>query len=284
VDCHAHVFARGLPLVRGRRYTPEYEATIAAYLEMLDANRVTHGVLIQPSFLGTDNGYLLEALRQQPERLRGVVVLPPETPRRQLRELDRRGVRGIRLNLIGRQPPPLAELVWQRHLAEIAELDWQVEVHTHSASLKKIVQPLLAAGVRVVVDHFGRLDGDGVEGRGFRYLLEAAGTRRLWVKLSASYRLTDGKRQALQAIPLLRGALGLDRLLWGSDWPHTEFERVASPAAAKRELESWFPDPAEREIVLADTPARLFRFPGLISDPISVQPAAGGTARAADGS
>lgn len=263
VDCHAHVFTHSLRLVEGRRYTPGYEATISDYLRMLDSNGLTHGVLVQPSFLGPDNGYLLEALRQQPERLRGIVVLPPETSPQELRELDRCGVRGIRLNLIGRQPLSLGELVWQRHLAEITQLNWLVEVHTDSASLPEVLRPLLAAGVRVVVDHFGRLGKLGVQEPGFRSLLEAGSTRRLWVKLSASYRLAD-EHLALEAVPLLRRALRLDRLLWGTDWPHTGFEAVATPAAAQRKLELWFPDPVEREVVLMQTPAHLFGFPGLI--------------------
>ncbi|WP_331316868.1 amidohydrolase family protein [Methylobacterium mesophilicum] len=65
---------------------------------------------------------------------------------------------------------------------------------------------------------------------------------------------------ALQAAERLRGAFGARRLLWGSDWPHTQFETKASPAEARRDLDAWVPDPAERRIVLAETPAELFRF------------------------
>jgi hypothetical protein len=54
VDCHAHVFRVGLPLADVRRYAPDYDATPADYVKMLDANGMSHGVLIQPSFLGTD--------------------------------------------------------------------------------------------------------------------------------------------------------------------------------------------------------------------------------------
>ncbi len=75
IDCHAHVFSRDLELAAVRRYTPGYDATLAQYLSHLHAHGLSHGVLVQPSFLGTDNRYLLAALRQAPEQLRGVVVV-----------------------------------------------------------------------------------------------------------------------------------------------------------------------------------------------------------------
>lgn len=58
------MFERGLPLAGARRYAPSYDATLPAYLAQLDAHGLSHGVLIQPSFLGVDNSYLLAALRQ----------------------------------------------------------------------------------------------------------------------------------------------------------------------------------------------------------------------------
>jgi predicted TIM-barrel fold metal-dependent hydrolase len=46
---------------------------------MLDRYGMSHGVLIQPSFLGTDNAYMVQGLRTAPERLRGIAVVSPET-------------------------------------------------------------------------------------------------------------------------------------------------------------------------------------------------------------
>jgi predicted TIM-barrel fold metal-dependent hydrolase len=116
----------------------------------------------------------------------------------------------------------------------------------------------------VVVDHFGRPDPAlGVDDPGFRFLLDAAATRRVWVKLSGAYRngaAGRGQQVALDAIPLLRTAFGLDRLMWGSDWPHTQFEQNVGYGQTRRAIETWLPDPEERRIVLAETPRALFRF------------------------
>jgi len=58
-DGHAHVFRRDLSMVENRRYTPEYHAEMEDYLIHLQANDLDGALLVQPSFLGTDNSYLL---------------------------------------------------------------------------------------------------------------------------------------------------------------------------------------------------------------------------------
>ena len=259
IDSHAHVFMRGLKMAGERRYTPDYDASIADYLAMLDRNGMSHGVLVQPSFLGTDNAYLLEALRQQPARLRGIAVVPLEIGMDDLAALDQSGVVGIRLNLVGQPEPDFANPVWRRLLAQLEALRWQVEVQANAARLPGLIPPLLQAGVtRVVVDHLGLPDPKlGTDDPGFRFLLKTSDTGRVWVKLSGAYRnngVADAAARALLAV------YGPRRLVWGSDWPHTQFEKVASPEAARQALDIWVPDPNERRIVLADTPAELFRF------------------------
>jgi predicted TIM-barrel fold metal-dependent hydrolase len=54
-----------------RRYAPSYDAPLGDYLGQLLAHGFSHGVLVQPSFLGTDNRYLLSALQTVPGQLRG---------------------------------------------------------------------------------------------------------------------------------------------------------------------------------------------------------------------
>lgn len=123
---------------------------------------------------------------------------------------------------------------------------------------------LLKSGVNVVADHFGRPDPKlGVADPGFRYLLEAGRTRHLWVKLSGSYRNGDAENAshlAKSAALLLRESLGVERLMWGSDWPHTQFEAATSYDRMHAALIDWLPDAADRQAVMADTPAALFRF------------------------
>jgi predicted TIM-barrel fold metal-dependent hydrolase len=264
VDGHAHIFLRTLPFAAVHRYVPDYDAPLDNYLRELDEHSIAHGVLIQPSFLGTDNEFMRQALRRAPDRLRGIAVVDPTLSSEELARLGADGIVGIRLNLVGVSIPDFQSALWQKFLARLVGLDWLVEVHREARDLPLIIGPLLAAGLKVVVDHFGRPDPKlGVDDPGFRYLLDRGGSRRLWVKLSGAYRNGSGGRGeqvALAAVPLLRGALGLDHLIWGSDWPHTQFEKVASYGSARAALDRWLPNAADRQAVLCATPGRLFRF------------------------
>ena len=267
IDSHAHVFARQLAIQDPRRAPQGYDATPADYLATLHAHGLDGGVLVQPSFLGTDNGYLLAALQAHPRQLRGVAVVAPGIQLDELLHMQRAGVVGIRLNLIDLPAPDFAAPHWRHLLAALAQLRWHVEVHQHAARLAPVLDPLLAAGVDVVVDHFGRPDPRlGVQDPGFQHLLALAGTGRVWVKLSGAYRnggrdgRSGGEVIAEAAMPLLLTRFGPQRLLWGSDWPHTLFESSIHFQAQRRLLDTWLPEPADRQAVLLHTPARLFRF------------------------
>ena len=264
VDTHAHVFSRDAAFAGKRRYTPATDATLADYLAMLDRTGSSHGVLIQPSFLGVDNATMLAAIAAAPERLRGVAVVEPTLPFGELAALDARGIVGVRLNLIGESDPPLGTAPWQRHLRDVARLGWHVEIQAEASRLSGVLPPLLAAGVSVVVDHFGRLDPRlGVGDPGFESLCSLGSQGPVFVKLSGPYRLGAGdlgERNAADAAARLLAAFGPHRLLWGSDWPHTQFEASTDTSAMRARLDAWVPDAAARDIVLARTPARLFKF------------------------
>lgn len=259
VDTHAHVFHRGLPFIPNRRYTPDYDALPADYAAVLDANGMSHGVIIPISILGTNNDYTVECIRASGGRLRGLAVVDPETDLEELDDLAAAGIVGIRLNLIGKPVPDARQGAWRELFATCAKLNWQVEVYDDAARLSQLVTPLIDAGLNVVVDHFGKPAVNlGVDDPGFQYLLGLGATRQVWVKLSAPYRSSNEICAA--AAPLLRERFGPERLLWGSDWPHTGFEGKVQYATLRAQLDNWVPDLAERSIVLADTPAKLFRF------------------------
>jgi predicted TIM-barrel fold metal-dependent hydrolase len=256
IDTHAHVFARGLRLIAERRYTPEGHHPPADYLALLDAHDVAGAVLVQPSFLGTDNGYMLDAVRAAPDRLRAVALVPPEAGVEALEALRAQGVVGVRYNLL--DAAALAAWRPEPQLEALEALGMIAQVQPAGPVLAAALPRLLAhPRLRVVVDHFAR-PGPG-DPDGFRALLGGAGSGRVWAKLSAPYRL-----RGLDAAPLARellAAFGPERLLWGSDWPWTQFEReVTDYAATLGWLDAWVPDPAARARILGATPAGLFGF------------------------
>lgn len=259
IDSHAHVFLQHLPMAAERRYAPTYDAPLENYLEQLDRNELTHGVLIQPSFLGTDNAFLVSCLQQAAGRLRGIAVVAPTTTADELKRLDDAGIVGIRLNLLGRELPDLSERSWQQLLCEVAALGWQIELQRDARDLARLIPVLVGRGIPVVLDHFALPDPRlGVDDHGFRTILSLAASRRVWVKLSACYRLgPHGAIFAKAAYPLLREAFGIDRLMWGSDWPHTQHESTQNFAMNLRRLG----DIVGTDLnAILEAPRNLFRF------------------------
>jgi len=265
IDAHAHVFTRDLDLAAERRYAPGYDAPLAQYLAHLHRHGFSHGVLVQPSFLGTDNSYLLSALRQAPERLRGVVVLAPDTNPVVLERLAAQGVVGIRLNLVGKAMPDLRDPAWKRFISRIAEFGWHVELHRHVDDLPELVNQLLPSGARLVIDHFGRPDAAlGVHHLGFAQVLALGANEQVWLKVSGLYRLggTDEQQLAFarEAMPLLEQRFSAQRLVWGSDWPHTQHEHHMSFPTAVAQLEALGYSSPLRQALLIDAPRVLFGF------------------------
>ncbi len=262
VDSHAHIFRQDLPMVANRRYSPDYDALVEQYLEHLDRFGLSHGVLIQPSFLGTDNHFMVAALQRFPERLRGVAVVDAAITDAQLDELAAAGVVGIRLNLIGKDLRDYTGPAWIGLFERLARRGWQIEIQRGIDDLAQVVPAIVATGVTVVIDHFGLptggIDAHKPEHRAFLQLL---GDSRVWLKLSAAYRSQSDLPQASAVLAQVREAAGgIERFVWGSDWPNTQFEDRTDYAQQLELIESLLPEAAERVQVLAANPARLFGF------------------------
>lgn len=248
-DGHAHVFAPDLAFITPRRYTPDYAATVDQFIAHLDACGLQGGLLTQPSFLGTDNTHMLDAVARHPDRLRAVVVVEPTIDDRDLDSLARRGAVGIRLNLEGRDLPDLSSDPWPGLFERLRRRNWHVELHRKARDLPRLLAPLLHAGVRICVDHFGRPDPElGADDPGFIALLDSAARGRVWVKVSAAYRTGDVERGAQLAPMLLSrllGAFEVNRLIWASDWPHTQFESRVDYRDCFDALARWSSDPRQ---------------------------------------
>jgi predicted TIM-barrel fold metal-dependent hydrolase len=230
---------------------------------LLDANAITYGLLTAPSFLGTDNSYLLAGLDTAKGRLRGTVIVDPRTSRAELVEMAARGASGVRLNLFRkpeRDVPDLSAPDYGALFTACAELGWHVEIYDEGPRLVRWLPQIMQTGVRVVVDHFGSPDPVAqVDCPGFRTVLSGVASGRLWVKLSAPYRVGGNALAARYAQHLLAEG-GAQRLVWGSDWPWTQNEAGQSYRRCLESLEEWVPDAAARATILGETPLELFGF------------------------
>lgn len=266
-DCHVHVFDPRFPYREGRDYTPGV-ADHAALRDAHSAWGVHHAVIVQASVYGTDNRCLLGTLSRFEGTARGVAVIDPTTTSDEdLADLAAAGVSGLRVNLVA-GGGTVSRDPFQAMADRVRGTGLFLQVYAPVDQIIARRAEIERAGVAVVLDHFaGGCDPDTLAP-----LLKNA---PVWVKLSADYRLSPDPELA-RTIAVRRIAefhdLVPDRLIWGSDWPHTgggkdrlsrpatqiePFRAVDSLAVPKRMAEAGLSASACRA-VLCENPKSLF--------------------------
>ena len=156
---------------------------------------------------------------------RGVVCIDPDSVTQdELVDMHRIGVRGIRLNLKTRsQEPNRAAFlrVLRKYADKIRPLGWVLQLYVGLNQIALIVDELAVLGVPIVLDHLGSPAGD-VPGRkqvGYAQLLRLLAERKVWIKMSGTYRFSKLPDMELFARELLHTAP--TQIVWASDWPHS---------------------------------------------------------------
>jgi predicted TIM-barrel fold metal-dependent hydrolase len=278
-DCHTHIFGdpRPFPWFPGRTYTPE-PASVA---EMRALHRTLHMdrvVIVNPSVYGTDNSCTLDAIKQLGPRARAIAVIDEKTSGAQLEEMDRAGIRGIRLNFetFGQTNPDATRKAFQSAVERVASRKWHIQIYTHLEVIESLHKEIMAAPVPVVFDHFGGAKGSlGTGQAGFDTMLDLVRSGKAYVKISGAYRASDKPPEYPDAAPLAKAliAANAERIVWGSDWPHPAGAALPGHSATDvapllqiddgrllNQLAVWAPDAAVRKTILVDNPARLYRF------------------------
>lgn len=225
-DCHVHVFSPGKPVTAGH-YQPQ-----TATLETIEALSARSGigrlVLVQPSVYGTDNSLMLEMLRRQPGRHRGVAVLEAATPPGELQAMHQAGVRGVRFNLVS--PVGNGEAALDTLAPLLRELGWHVQWYARAGDLARIAGLQQRHGLRFVLDHYAGIPPGLPDTDPAWDALHRLADGGAWVKLSAPYRLPgQANPDQLHAHGERMATLFSHRTVWGSDWPHTSFAPGSQP-------------------------------------------------------
>ncbi|MGJ7532282.1 MULTISPECIES: amidohydrolase family protein [unclassified Variovorax] len=263
-DSHVHVFESEdrYPHVDQPHYTlPDGPLTkLDAMCESLGLARY---VIVQPSFYGTDNRCMLDALDIAGERARGVAMVADSVTEDTLHDMHRRGVRALRLDLFLRSGLPTAELVQyiQRSVHMTKALGWHLQFYTPGWVVRDLIPYLGDIDADFVIDHMGyMLESDGLTRQDFDRLLRVLADGRGWMKLSGPYRVAkDGNFEKLR--PLAHAIVDAlpERTIWGSDWPHIP-DGARDTGELLNLLAPWAPAAPARQRILVDNPARLFGF------------------------
>lgn len=255
VDCHAHVFDARMPVSPNAWTVPAYEFAVEHLLVELDRNGIGHAVLSGLSISGEYNDYMIRALRRYPQRLRGTAIVKAPANLYLLEQMQADGVVGIRLQLArSEQLPDLDSADYRMLLRRVRDLGWHVQVAIEGTRLPSVLEPLLAAGINVVIDHFGHPDpADPLNCPGFAAMLRGVDSGQCWIKLSGGFRLPgttawrddphgDLDTLAQTVASALVERVGTDRLLWGSDAPFVGYEDRLSYDQVLASYRNWVPD------------------------------------------
>src|SRR5260370_9840683 len=132
-DCHTHIFGdpKQFPFWSGRTYTPE-PASIEEQHALHKGLHMDRVVVVHPSVYGTDNSCTLGDIRKMSLRARGVAVIDEKTSEAQLDEMNRVGIRGIRLNFetFGQTDPAATRQRFRAAVQRVASRKWHIQIYT----------------------------------------------------------------------------------------------------------------------------------------------------------
>lgn len=233
IDAHVHVWTpdtASYPLAEGYAvadmkppsFTPD---ELFAHCRPCGVERI---VLIQMSFYGFDNSYMLDSMAAHPGVFSGVAVIDEDAAdaTSTMRRLKEQGVRGFRIRP-GERPVETwldgdgMAAMWQcgaeEGLAMCHLINPDSLPHVAKMCRKYPDTP-------VVIDHFARIGVDGeVHDQELAGLCELARHKNTAVKVSAFYALGKKRAPYTDLGPMIRrllDAYGPERLMWATDCPY----------------------------------------------------------------
>jgi predicted TIM-barrel fold metal-dependent hydrolase len=272
-DTHFHVFGppETFPFLSTHEYTPP-AAPLEHYLKMTAIIGVQRGVVVQPSVHGLDNSATLDAIAKSDGRFRGVARIDDKTPKTELQRLHTGGVRGVRFNLLDRPRGNIKLAVLDRCVEHILEFGWSVDLHIDGKNLLEQEKRIRSIPLPVVIDHIARVKpAEGLRQPAFELLLDLLKTQQVWVKVSGADKICNTQVHSyfglpfVEVIPFARAVIAAapDRIIWGSDWPHSNnFAPGHTPNDGDlvELLAAFAPDEQTRTKILVDNPAALYGF------------------------
>ena len=232
IDTHVHVWTNDLqkyPLSEG--FTQEemkpavfLPEDILRHAQPSGVNRI---VLVQMSYYGFDNSYMLDTIRQRPRAFRGIAVVDwrANRPDVTMSELSREGVRGFRI-YPGNEPTS----TWLEQAGFDKMFRYGADEHL---AMCPLIDPDALPSIErqckkyprtpIVIDHLASVGTGGkIQEEDIRALCALARYPEVRVKVSAFYALGKGVPPYLDMAPFIKRvyeAFGPHRLMWGSDCP-----------------------------------------------------------------
>lgn len=271
IDAHVHVWT---PDKRGYPWDSRYTGPVAdpasftaeQLFEHTRPTGVSRIVLIQMSFYGSDNSYMIDTIQRYPSIFSGLAVVDTvsDRVREQMIRLMGKGVHGFRITP-RKDPKGWLETegmfaMWkcaaERRLAMCCLIDADAIRSVDRMCTRFPETP-------VVIDHLARIGVDGkVRYTDLRILCNLSRHPNVYVKVSAFYALGRKHPPYTDLIPMIRNvyeSFGPQRLMWASDAPF-QVQRPHTYAASLELVRTQldFLRNQDREWLLGKTAKQLF--------------------------
>jgi 2-pyrone-4,6-dicarboxylate lactonase len=271
-DCQFHIFgdATKYPL----RYDATFQPPRASFADMRQVLRklgFERGVIVHTQRYDIDHSLLIDELEAlgpvERKNFRAIGIVRDELSDRDMQRLDAVGVRGARFHLGKRWGQVHAPEAVRRSMERVRDIGWHARLHISGSDIADWGDFLRSmTGLTMVIDHMGHLDFSlGLDQPALRWIRERLRDEHWWVKLSNGNRDSVMETGWDDAIPFARAMIELapDRMIWGTDWPHTGWRkpRMMNDAEVVELLYRYVDhDPKLVHKILVANPARLHGF------------------------
>ena len=262
-DCHFHFIGpqQRFPLKPNHVFGHlEFEDTpISDWLKMQDALGLSRGLHVLSMMYEYNYEIALHAQCLLGERIKSVIVPWPQITDRELDILTSVGVVGYRVTW------RLTKQIDLTMIKRVLDRGWSIHYlhRADEAQMEEWKSIILSTPGKFVLEHLGGVDPSrGVNGEGFKFVLQCLDTGRCWVKLSPRISKEDDFPFS-DVLPLVQKLVqhAPNRLLWGSDWPHPQyFKPMPNDVILLDQLLEWVPDERIRNMILVANPAEAFGF------------------------
>jgi predicted TIM-barrel fold metal-dependent hydrolase len=275
IDAHSHIWTPDLgryPLAEGfsreDMQPPSFTAEeLLATCRPLGVGRVN---LIQMSYYGFDNSYMLDMIAAYPDRFVGTAIIDPAgpDPASAMAELRPKGVVAFRI-----QPQFLGLPIgrWLDHPGYEA-------MFSHASTSGQVISCLIDTDALpevgrmcrrhpeapVIIDHLARIGVDGqIRDADVAALCALAAHPEVYIKIGAFYALSPAGPPYTDLAPMIRRVLdayGPDRCMWESDSPFQVVDHTyADSIALIKDRLDFLSDSDRRHLLVGTAESLLFR-------------------------
>jgi predicted TIM-barrel fold metal-dependent hydrolase len=233
---------------------------------------IERGVIVHSQRYDTDHRLLIDTLQglspEERKNIRATCVVKEHVKDSELELLNSLGVRGARLNIGMRWDDGVDPNSALKSMARVREIGWHARLHISGSDILEWGDRLLRVrDLTFCIDHMAHLQfALGIDQPAVKWICHELRTNpNWWMMLSNGYRDSAMEEGWDDAIPYARAYIesAPDRMIWGSDWPHTGWrgKRMFNEAEILELLYRYVDnDQVLLKKILVDNPARLHGF------------------------